>query len=107
MQVLNTNSVSNIERVRLGSLGGTSGRLRDDAIGVSGLVDSAAFLGQVVLPVASKSLLLRSALSLRIASAPSSPQRAPVMSSRSATMWRQAPSITPVAIGQPLLRAVG
>jgi hypothetical protein len=25
--------------------------LRDDAIGVSGLVDSAAFLGQVVLPV--------------------------------------------------------
>jgi len=45
MQVLNTNSVSN----GCGSLGGTSGRLRDDAIGVSGLVDSAAFLGQVVL----------------------------------------------------------
>src|SRR5664279_6015362 len=105
MQVLNTNSVSN----GCGSLGGTSGRLRDDAIGVSGLVDSAAFLGQVVLPVGveATSLLLRSALSLRIASAPSSPQRAPVMSSRSATMWRQAPSITPVAIGQPLLRAVG
>ena len=35
-------------------------------------------------------MLLRIALSLRIASAPSSPQRAPVMSSRSATMWRQA-----------------
>ena len=45
MQVLNTNSVSN----GCGSLGGTSGRLRDDAIGVSGLVDSAAFLSQVVL----------------------------------------------------------
>jgi hypothetical protein len=37
------------EPLGCGSLGGTSGRLRDDAIGVSGLVDSAAFLSQVVL----------------------------------------------------------
>ena len=42
-----------------------------------------------------------------MASAPASPQRAPVMSMRSLTKWRQAPSMIPVAIGQPLARAVG
>jgi hypothetical protein len=33
------------------------------------------------------------------------PHRAPVMSGRSLIRWRQAPSITPVAIGQPAARA--
>jgi hypothetical protein len=51
--------------------------------------------------------LLRSARSFKMASAPSSPQRAPVMSSRSFTKWRQAPSITLMAIGQPCSSARG
>jgi hypothetical protein len=42
-----------------------------------------------------------------MASAPSRPQRAPVMSRRSLTRWRQAPSMTPVAIGHPLSNAAG
>src|SRR2546423_2703399 len=47
----------------------------------------------------SKSPLLIRARSLRMASAPSRPQRSPVMSMRSLTRWRQAPSMTPVAMG--------
>src|ERR1700685_3844581 len=39
--------------------------------------------------------------------APGRPQRAPVMPIRSWTRWRQAPSMTPVAIGQPFARARG
>ncbi len=41
-----------------------------------------------------------------MASAPWSPQRAPVMSMLSLTSHLAAPSMTPVAIGQPLARAV-
>src|SRR6266568_2551220 len=52
----------------------------------------------------SKSPLERSALSLSTASAPSSPQRAPVRSMRSFTRWRHAPSMTPVEIGRPMAR---
>jgi Rhodopirellula transposase DDE domain len=47
------------------------------------------------------------ARSLSTASAPSTLQRAPVMSMRSATRCRQAPSMIPVAMGQPEARAVG
>jgi hypothetical protein len=59
-------------------------------------------LGEVVAPVGVEVALLHRVCSLRTASAPSSPQRTPVMSSRSPMRWRPAPSITPVAIGQPL-----
>ena len=38
----------------------------------------------------------------KIASAPCRLERAPVTSIRCLTRWRQAPSMTPVAIGQPL-----
>lgn len=38
--------------------------------------------------------------------APCSRQRAPVMSILSLTMWRQAPSMMPVAMSHPLVRAV-
>src|SRR5215471_6391888 len=41
-----------------------------------------------------------------MASAPSRPQRAPVMSRRSPRRWRQAPSMTPVAMGQPAARGL-
>jgi hypothetical protein len=47
------------------------------------------------------------ARSQSMAWAPSRLQRAPVMPIRSATRWRQAPSMTPVAIGQPSARARG
>src|SRR4029453_6588060 len=47
------------------------------------------------------------ARSLRMASAPDRPQRAPVRSMRSLTRCRQAPSMTPVEIGQPWGSAVG
>jgi hypothetical protein len=47
-----------------------------------------------------------SARSLRMASEPGRPHRDPVMASLSAMMWRQAPSIGPVAIGQPEASAV-
>src|SRR5450756_892433 len=90
-----------------GSSGGTSRCLWDDVLGVAGLVDAVTFLGEVVAPVSSKSPLLAMARSLRMASAPGSPHRAPVRSILSFTRCRQAPSITPVAIGQPLASAVG
>jgi hypothetical protein len=41
---------------------------------------------------------------LSTASPPSSPYRAPVISMRSLTRYRHAPSITPVAMGYPLAR---
>ena len=77
-------------------------------VAVAGVMDAFVFLPQVEsADSGSKSPLVMRARSLRIASAASSPHRAPVMSMRSLTRWRQAPSITPVAMGQPLARAVG
>src|SRR5436190_1164240 len=53
---------------------------------------------------ASKSPLVRSARRRRTASAPFRLQRAPVRSIRSWTRYRHAPSMTPVAIGNPIFR---
>jgi hypothetical protein len=53
----------------------------------------------------SKSPFAITALKVRTASAPSRPHLQPPRLRRSAMRWRQAPSITPVAIGQPAFRA--
>jgi len=82
--------------------------LRDDVARVAGLVDTLAFLEEVVLPVVFEvAVAAKGAELIRMAPAPLSPQRAPVRSIRSLTRWRQAPSMTPVAIGQPWASVVG
>ncbi len=55
--------------------------------GVARLVNALVFSGEVVTPVLIGVAVLMRARSLRIASAPSRPQRAPVMSMRSRTKW--------------------
>lgn len=74
---------------------------------VAGFVDVVSFLVEVVAPVGVEVAVGVMARSLRTASAPVSPHRAPVMSMRSLTMCLHAPSMIPVAIGQPCFRAVG
>jgi len=60
-----------------------------------------SFLGEVVGPVGVEVAVAACRAEFRMAWVPGSAQRAPVMSMRSLTRWRQAPSMTPVAIGQP------
>jgi len=61
---------------------------------------------EVARLLASKSPLAVRARSLRMASAPSRPHLAPVMSILSLTMYMHAPSMIPVAMGHPFLSAV-
>jgi len=75
-------------------------------VSVGGGVEVFMLAGEVVSPVLLEVALSFSARSLRMASEPLRPHRDPVMASLSAMMWRQAPSIGPVAIGQPEASAV-
>ena len=73
---------------------------------IVGLVDAAAFLGEVVAPVVVEVAVAAQRAELEHGFGAAESQRAPVMSMRSLTRWRTAPSMTPVAIGQPLASAV-
>ena len=70
------------------------------------MVHTLLFVGQMIHPVR-RPVPINPDSSFKIASAPARPHRAPVISNRSFTMWRQAPSMIPVAIGQPRAKAVG
>ena len=72
---------------------------------VAGLVDALAFVVKVEAPVGVEASLARTARILSTASVPSTLQRAPVMSIRSATRYRHVPSMTPLAASDgPALR---
>ena len=81
-------------------------RCEDAVFAVYDSVDVLMLLAQVEVPVVSKSPLATRAPSFKMASAPSSSHLAPVMSILSLTMCLHAPSMIPVAIGQPLPSAV-
>jgi hypothetical protein len=70
-------------------------------------VDSFAFSVQVVAPVWLEVAVGAYGSEFEYGSAPSALQQAPVMSIRSLTRWRHAPSMMPVAIGHPDFNAVG
>ena len=97
---------SYLTRRRRGGEGGGGGSLTGDAIPSAyrwawfRSYSRASWKSQYV----SKSPLARSARSFRTASAPTRRQRAPVNSIRSRTRYRHAPSMTPVAMGQPAAR---
>jgi len=73
----------------------------DAVVGVLVLVDAGVFLVAVVVQYSAQSPLLCRARRSMTASALRSPQRAPVRSVLSLMRWRQAPSMTPVAIARP------
>lgn len=71
-----------------------------EAVGAAGLVVASLVQSGVEGPVLVEVAVRPDGSWLRMVSAPSTFQRAPVMSMRSLTTWRQAPSMTPVAMGQ-------
>ena len=73
---------------------------------VVGGVDTLVFASSVVAPVRAEVSAGDDGAKSQDGFGSGRPQRAPVMSSRSAIRWRQAPSTAPVAIGHPLLSAV-
>jgi len=85
---------------------GVEGDVGDDAMAIEAHLMGTLLAVHSRVKQAAKSPFWRRARSLRTASAPFIPQRVPVMSMRSLTRWRQAPSMMSVAIGQPCRRAV-
>ena len=74
---------------------------------VAGEVVAVVFLGDVLVPVGVEVAAGGDGAEPEDGLGACRPQRAPVMPIRSATRWRQAPSMTPVAMGQPFARARG